>query len=146
MELGFLPINKNEIDKCRENLFFNEYYDVEKLNYMIYRKDDKYDKNCEFSYLEYINEPDYNQQLEKGIEYYKLYRQDIPFINDIAMFIVRSELENPITKKEIKKIKNKILKDKLEQRKLENKRLKRLKKLEKTQVKIEKKKVLVEFE
>ena len=143
--MGFLPINKSEIEKCRQKLFFNEYYDVEKLNYMIYKDDGNYDKNCEFAYLEYIKETEYNNQLEKGIDYYKSYRKDIPFIDDIALFIVRHELNNPISKREIKKMRKKIAKDKLEQEKLEKKKVKEFEELKKNQIRIENRKVVVKF-
>ena len=145
MDMGFLPINKSEIDKCRQNLFFNEYYDVEKLNYMIYKDDDKYDKNCEFAYLEYINETEYDSQLESGVEYYKSYRRDIPFIDDIALFIVRNELNNPISKREIKKMRKKVEKDKLEQEKLQKKKIREFDELKRKQIKIENRKVVVKF-
>ena len=112
---GFLLLSKEEHNNISvdDNLLFNKYYDVEKLNYDIIEKekdinDIEYMEKTQINmkYLEWF----YNKDVDKGIEWYNTYRSDIPFIDRIGFYLVRKDLNDPIKKYEKKELK-KILKD-----------------------------------
>tara|TARA_Y100000401_G_C8312839_1_gene220763 strand:- start:960 stop:1442 length:483 start_codon:yes stop_codon:yes gene_type:complete len=149
---GFLPMSSEEHKTINvdDNLYFNKYYDSEKLNYdIIEKKEDDIgeymDKtNINFKYLEWF----YNQDIQKGMEWYETYRSDIPFIDRIGYYLVRKDLDNPIKKfekKELKKIVKDFNKKKKQKEEEERVRLLKLMKSKDKQLKVDKGKYVLEF-
>jgi hypothetical protein len=132
---GFLLLSKEQHKNIGvdDNLLFNKYYDVEKLNYDIIEKekdinDIEYMEKTQINmkYLEWF----YNKDIQKGIDWYNTYRSDIPFIDRIGFYLVRKDLNDPIKKYEKKELK-KILKEhnKNKKKQEEEQRVKLLKEL-----------------
>jgi hypothetical protein len=149
---GFLPMSVEEHKNINvdDDLYFNKYYDSEKLNYdVIEKKEDDIgeymDKtNINFKYLEWF----YNQDIQKGMEWYETYRSDIPFIDRIGYYLVRKDLDNPIKKfekKELKKIVKDFNKKKKQKEEEERVRLLKLMKNKDKQLKVDKGKYVLEF-
>jgi hypothetical protein len=112
---GYILMNKEQHKNISvdDNLLFNKYYDVEKLNYDVIEKkiddneEEYYEKtNVNMKYLEWF----YKKDINAGIEWYETYRSDIPFIDRIGYYLVRKDLDDPVKKYEKKELK-KIMKD-----------------------------------
>ena len=119
---GLIP----KTEEIGKNLFFNQYYDPMKLDYFL-GIEGNYNLDNSIDYQDYINETDKEKQFEKGVNYYLQCRQDLPFIEELAPYLVRSQMDNPISKSEMRKYQAELKKKQIEERKKKKEEEKRLK-------------------
>ena len=121
-QLNFLDFcNQDESEKILDTLpskFFRDHYDPNKLDYFLSIPESNEEPNIEsnttqeqssiimnkvpvnFSYLTWYMAGDVDAGIDWYIQHYR-----IPFIERMAYYFVRHDLENPVKKKDIYKIK-----------------------------------------